>query len=122
MQELGPPPGKLRGVNCLNILVNKEYLDELVINAQENISFISAAVNLLVPGDELAGLINQKLNEILYYIKRAYNPELVELKRQARAYYQKWLCLKDTDKNTAEAVYLEYMKLKCKIKLEEIPF
>jgi len=109
-------------VEALNIIVNKEYLDDLVSNAHENISFISTAITMYIHEDELAGVLEEKLKEIMYYINRAYNPELVELKRQARMYYQKWLHLKDTDKNTAEAVYLEYMKLKCKIELMEIPF
>ena len=36
--------------------------------------------------------------------------------------YQKWLSLKDTDKSTANAVYIEYLELKCKIDDIEIPF
>jgi len=106
----------------VNIMVNKEHMDDLVTYSQENISFISTAVNFHIHEDELASMIEGKLNEILYYINRAYNPELVELKHQARIYYQKWLSLKNTDKNTAEAVYIEYMKLKCKIQTIEISF
>ncbi len=106
----------------INIMVSKEYMDDLVVNTQENISFISTAINFHIHEVELVSMIEGKLNEILYYINRAYNPELVELKRQSRIYYQKWLNLKNTDKSTAEAVYLEYMKLKCRIAAMEIPF
>lgn len=106
----------------MNIMVNKEYLDDLVTNIKENTDFISTAVNYFIHENELVVIIVGKLNEILYYINRVYNPELVELKRQSRIYYQKWLGLKDTDKNTAEVVYLEYMKLKCKIEAMETPF
>jgi len=106
----------------VNIMVNKEYMDDLVANTQENVSFITTAVNFHIHEDELVSVIEGKLNEILFYINRAYNPELVELKRQSRIYYQKWLNLKNTDENTAKAVYLEYMKLKCRIEAMEIPF
>lgn len=106
----------------MNIMVNKEYLDDLTRYAQENVNFISTAITMHISNDELAGVIEGKLQEILYFINRTYNQELVELKQQSRIYYQKWLSLKGTDKKTAEAVYLEYMKLKCRIELMEIPF
>lgn len=106
----------------MNIMVNKEYLDELVVNAQENIGFISTAVNMHIHNDELGAIIYEKLNGIMYFINKVYNPELVELKRQSRIYYQKWLQLKNNDENTAKVVYLEYMKLKCRIDFMEVPF
>ena len=71
--------------------------------------------------DELESVIEGKLQEILYFINRAYNPELVELESQFRVYYQKWLSLKDTDEKTANAIYLEYMALKFKIDARVIP-
>lgn len=106
----------------MNIMLNKEYLDDLTNYARENIEFISTAVTMHISDDELGAVIEGKLQEILYYINRAYNRELVELKQQSRIYYQKWLSLKKSDKDTANAVYLEYMKLKCRIELMEIPF
>lgn len=106
----------------MNILVNKEHLDNLHECIQKNIDFASTAINMHLHNNKVTAVLEEKFREILYYLNQAYNPELVELKRQARIYYQKWLSLKDTDKSTANAVYLEYMVLKCKIDDIEIPF
>lgn len=106
----------------MNILMNKEHLDNLHECIERNIDFTSTAINMYVHNDKLAAVLEEKFREILYYLNQAYNPELAELKRQSRIYYQKWLSLKDTDKNTANAVYLEYLALKCKIDDIEIPF
>lgn len=43
-------------------MINKEYLDDLVSNAQENIGFISTAITMYVREDELAGILEGKLN------------------------------------------------------------
>ena len=106
----------------MNILVNKEHLDDLNECIERNIDFTSTAINMYVHNEELTAVLEEKFREIQYYLNQAYNPELVELKRQSRIYYQKWLSLKDTDKNTANAVYLEYLTMKCKIDAIEIPF
>lgn len=106
----------------MNILVNKEHLDNLHECIQRNIDFASTAVNMHMHDSKAAAVLEEKFREIHYYLNQAYNPELLELKRQARIYYQKWLSLKDTDKNTANAVYLGYLTLKCKIDAIEIPF
>lgn len=106
----------------LNIMINKEYLDDLHKCTEENINFLSTAINMYLHEDELVSCLEGKLNEIMYLITRAYNPELIELKQRSRMYYQKWLKLKDTDKTTANAVYLEYLDVKFKIDTIEIPF
>ncbi|MEN3003342.1 hypothetical protein [Dehalobacterium formicoaceticum] len=106
----------------MKIMLNKEDIDELHNCIEKNIDFTVSIINNYVHNDELAAVLEEKFREILYYLDKAYNPELVELKRQSRVYYQKWLGLKDKDKSTANAVYLEYMKLKCKILEMEIPF
>jgi len=106
----------------MNILVNKESMDDLARCAEQNIGFLSTAIAGHISDDELSAVMEGKLQEILYYLKQAYNPELVELKRQARIYYQRWLALKNKEKSTANAVYLEYLQLKCKIDQMEIPF
>lgn len=90
--------------------------------AEKNIDFICTAINVHVPNGRVICLLEEKLQEIQYYLSRAYNPELVTLKQQARMHYQKWLTLKDSDKNTANAVYIEYLKLKYRISEIEIPF
>ena len=105
----------------MNIMVNKEHLDNLHECIEKNISFASAAVTMYLHNDEVVTVLVEKFREIQYYLNRVYNPELVALKRQARLYYQKWLSLKDTDKSTADAVYIEYLVLKCKFDDMEIP-
>ncbi len=106
----------------MRIMLNKEDMDDLHGCIEKNIEFTTSIIHHYVHNDELAAVIEEKFGEILYYLNKAYNPELVELKRQSRIYYQKWLALKDKDKSTSNAVYLEYMKLKCKIIEMEIPF
>lgn len=106
----------------VNIMVSKESMDELADCIQKNTDLISTAITMHFADDKYAAFIAGKLSEIQYYIKRAYNPELMELKHQSRIYYQKWLSLKDTDKSTANAVYLEYLTIKCRIDPIEIPF
>lgn len=106
----------------MNVMVNKEYIEDLHRCIEKNIDFSTNVINNYVHNDELAAVLEEKFREILYYLDRAYNPELVELKRQSRMYYQKWLGLKDKDKNTANVVFLEYMKLRYKILEMEIPF
>jgi hypothetical protein len=106
----------------MKILLNKEDIDELHDCIEKNIDLTMIIINNHVHNDELISVLEEKFREILYYLDKAYNPELVELKRQSRLYYQKWLGLKDKDKSTANVVYLEYMKLKFKILEMEIPF
>jgi len=106
----------------MNIMVNKEYLDDLYQCVEENSIFLSAGIELHVPDTEIKDVLKEKLDEIIYYIKRAYNPELVELKQQARIYYQTWLRLKDIDNKTAQAAYFEYLDIKRKIELMQVPF
>jgi hypothetical protein len=102
--------------------VSKESLDNLHECIERNIGLASTAITMYVHNDELAAALEEKFGEIQYYMKQAYNPELVELKQQARAYYQKWLSIKGKESVTANAVYIEYLKLKCRIDAIEIPF
>lgn len=106
----------------MNIMINKEHLDNLHECIEKNIDFASTAITMHLRNAKVAAVLEEKFREILYYLNQAYNPELVALKRQARLYYQKWLSLKDSDKSTANAVYIEYLALKCKIDEIEIPF
>jgi len=106
----------------LNILVNKEHLDNLHECIEKNIDFASTAINMHLNNDKVAAVLEEKFREILYNLNQAYNPELLELKRQARIYYQKWLSLKDANACTANAVYIEYLLLKHKIDEIEMPF
>lgn len=106
----------------MNIIVNKESMEDLVKYAGENIDFLSTVIAMHISDDELAGVLEGKLHGILYYICQAYNPELMELKHQSTIYYQKWLSFKDTDKNVANRAFLEYLNLKRRIEITEMPF
>lgn len=106
----------------MNIMINKEYLDDLIKYTRENADFICMAAAMHICDDELVSAIERKLHGILYFINRAYNPELIELEGQFRVYYQKWLSIKDTNEKAANAIYLEYMALKFKIDGMDIPF
>ena len=106
----------------MNVMIDKRYLDELRKCARENVDFISAAISVYISNDELECAIDKKLQEILCFINRVYNPELIKLERQWKAYYQKWLNLKDVDEMAANAIYLEYIALMHKIDAMDIPF
>ena len=106
----------------MNIMVNKEHLDNLHECIEKNIDFASTAITMHLHNTKVAAVLEEKFREIKCYLNQAYNPELMALKRQSRLYYQKWISLKDTDKSTANAVYIEYLALKCKIDEIEIPF
>ena len=106
----------------MNIMINKEYLDDLIKYIRENVDFISTVAAMHICDDELVSAIERKLHGILHFINRVYNPELVELQRQFSIYYQKWRSMKDTNEKTTNAIYLEYMALKSKIDGMDIPF
>jgi hypothetical protein len=106
----------------LYVMLKKEYVEDLYRCLEENMDAAYNIINTYVPDDELSAALDEKFREMLYYLNRAYNPELVELKRRTRLYYKKWLSLKNTDKVTSNAVYLKYLKLKRKVTAMKIPF
>lgn len=109
----------------MNIMVNKEYLEDLYRCVSDSLDFFSTAVNMYISDDKLPGLkevLLSKMSSITYYLNKVYNLELVELKQQARTYYQTWLKLKDIDKNTAQSSYFEYLNIKRKIAEIKYPF
>ena len=106
----------------MSIVLDKEGLDDLYRCAKENIKYISAVINVHVRRKEIAVTLEQRLDEIMYYLNRVYNLDLIELKSQSKKHYLKWLVIKDIDKKTANAIYIEYLRLECKIKDIEIPF
>lgn len=106
----------------MNIMINKEYIEDLYQCLERNIGYISSGIEFYSTNAEIKSLLKDKLDEIIYYFKRVYDPELAELKNQARIYYQTWLVLKDTDNKTAQAAYFEYLEIKRKIKNIQIPF
>jgi hypothetical protein len=110
------------GVKSLHIVINKEYIEDLHRHTVENIDFISTAVNANVRSKELVSVLEEKLNDIMHYLNKVYNHELMQLKRQSEMYYMKWLTLKDTDKDSATDAFLEYLNLEHKIYDIEIPF
>ena len=106
----------------LNLMVNKDDMEDLYRCTVKHTSLISTVVCQHLRNDELVGFIEGKLNDILYLLNRVYNPELLNLKQQARLYYQKWLALKDKEPQTAHAVYVEYLQVKAQINTIECPF
>ena len=106
----------------MKMMVNKDDMEELYRCTVEHTSMISTLVCQNIRNDELVGFIEGKLNDILYMLNRVYNPELLNLKQQARLHYQKWLALKDKEPYTANAVYIEYLQVKAQIDRIEFPF
>lgn len=106
----------------LNMMVKKEDMEDLYQCTVKHTSLISTVVCQNIRNDELVGFIEGKLDDILYLLNRVYNPELLNLKQQARLHYQKWLVLKDKEPHTASVVYLEYLQIKAKINTIEFPF
>jgi hypothetical protein len=106
----------------MNIVIKKDYMEELHSNLERNLEFISAAIRYNLSDKDLVAAIEIRLRESRYYLKRAYNPELLKLKHHARACYQKWVKLKASEPITANIVYLEYLKLKEEIFHIENPF
>lgn len=104
------------------VMLKKEHVEDLCRCIEKNIDFTSTLINTYVHDDEFAKALEGKFREILYYFNRAYNQELMELKRRTGLYYKKWLMLKDTDKETSNAAYLKYLKLKRKVAVMKIPF
>ena len=103
------------GVMFLDVLVNKEYLDDLINCIERNIDFSALLINTYIHNDELAAALEEKFREIQYYLNRAYNPELAALKQLSNTYYQEWLILKNKDLSAASAVFIKYTRLKLKI-------
>ena len=106
----------------MNMMVNKDDMEELYRCTGEHVSIISTVICQHIRNDELIGFIDGKLNDILFLLNRVYNPELLNLKQQARLYYQKWLALKDKEPQTANSVYIEYLQMKAQINTIEFPF
>jgi len=106
----------------LSIVLDKECLDDLYRCTKENIKYISDVIDVHVRRKEIAATLAQRLDEIIYYLNMVYNLELIELKSQSKKHYLKWLNIKDIDKKTADAIYVEYLRLECEIKDIEIPF
>ena len=102
----------------MDIWVRKECLDDLYQCAVEkNSHLLFAGIEFHVTDTEARDFLKEKLNEIIRRIKRAYNPELVELKQQAREYYQTWLRFKDSDRKIAREMYAGYLDARRKIVL-----
>jgi len=106
----------------LNTVVNREDLMDLVECVERSTDFLFMAFGMHIQNDELRSALEERLYGIKWHLKRVFYPELDVMKKQARLLYQKWLALKKSDEKAASQVYLEYLKVQCKIKLHEIPF
>jgi len=65
----------------LYVMLRKEYVEDLYRCLEKNMDSACSIINTFVHDNELAAALEEKFREVLYYFKRAYNPELVELKR-----------------------------------------
>lgn len=63
------------------VMLRKEYVEDLYRCLEKNMDSACSIINTFVHDNELAAALEEKFREVLYYFKRAYNPELVELKR-----------------------------------------
>lgn len=104
------------------VMLKQEYVEDLYKCIEENRDIACEIIHRYVFDDETAAELESKFQEILCQLDRAYNPELMKVKRQARAYYKTWLNLKDIDKKMAYAAYLKYLKLKREVMSLEVPF
>ena len=104
------------------VRLKKEDVEDLYKCIEENKDIAYEIIHRYVRDDETAAELESKFREILYQLDRAYNPELMKFKRQARAYYKTWLNLKETDKKMAYTAYLKYLKLKREVAVMEVPF
>ena len=104
------------------VRLKKEDVEGLYKSIEENRDIAYEIIHRFVHDDEVAAELDSKFQEILDQLDRAYNPELMKFKRQARAYYKTWLNLKETDKKMAYAAYLKYLKLKREVAVMEVPF
>jgi hypothetical protein len=121
MQKLGAPSGELGGAD-MYVMLKQKYVEQLYKCIEENRDIACEIIHRFVHDDEAAAALESRYQEILYQLDRAYNPELIKFKRQARMYYKAWLNLKDTDKKMAHAAYLKYLKLKREVAVMEVPF
>lgn len=103
-------------------MLKKEYVEDLYRCLKKNIDSANNIIYAYVHDDEPAAALAEMFQEALYYLKRAYDPEAVELKRLTRLYYKKWLILKGTDKAASKTAYLKYLRLKRKAAVMKIPY
>ena len=104
------------------VMLKKKYVEDLYRCLKKTMDAANSIIYRYVHDDEPAAALEEAFQEVLYYLKRAYDPEAVELKRLTRLYYKRWLILKDVDKVASKAVYLKYLKLKRKAAVTKIPF
>jgi hypothetical protein len=60
----------------LYVMLKKEYIEDLYRCLGKNMDSAYSIINTYVHDDELAAALEGKFREILYYLNRAYNPEL----------------------------------------------
>lgn len=61
----------------MSIVLDKEGLDDLYRCVKGNIKYISAVINVHVRRKEIAVTLEQRLDEIMYYLNRVYNLDLI---------------------------------------------
>lgn len=104
------------------VAIEKKKLDNMHTDINENIEKLSQLISEYICNDELESYMYSLLNEIQFYIKEAFNPELIELKLQLEHLRQKMQLSKDNGGSVEDALLCEYERIKQKIAEIENPF
>lgn len=106
----------------MKVIIEKKKLDEMYTGISENIEKLSDLIGAYISNDELESYMCGILNEIQFYVKEAYNPELVELKLQLKHLQSKSQTSEDNGIGLIEDLYHKYEVIKQKIFEIENPF
>jgi hypothetical protein len=105
------------------VAIEKKKLDDMYTGISENIEKLSQLISGYICNDELESYMYRLLNEIQFYIKEAFNPELIELKLQLEYLRQKMQLSKNNGGSIEEdALFCKYELIKQKIFEIENPF
>lgn len=104
------------------ISIEKKKLDDMHTGINENIEKLSQLISEYICSDELESYMYRLLNEIQFYIKEAFNPELIELKLQLEHLRLKMQLSKDNGGSVEDALFCDHERIKQKIFDIENPF
>jgi len=76
------------------IVLDKSAVLGLVECMNRNLDRLHTVARYYVPDPEAAQVMQSKIDEMRYYLKGVYDPELAEMKARLRLLYQKWLVFK----------------------------
>jgi hypothetical protein len=106
----------------MKVVIEKKILDDMYSSIFEKTEKLSDLIDGYIPYDELKGYMHGILNDIQFYVKEAYNPELLDLKLQLKYLQQKLESSKDKGVFVDDELHREYVQIKQKISKIENPF